>query len=184
MRLVFSLVLVFVFAGSAVAEDDSGQSLYQTSARWTTQSNSQMELKELKGKLVVLAMAYTSCPYSCPLTIALMKKIEARVPKSERGKVQYVLVSLDPDHDTPEAMDKFAKKSGFDPSHWTLLTGASDDVRELAVLLGIKYQNTTSGEINHTTLVALLDREGKVVARQEGLGGDGDALSRALLRSF
>ncbi len=53
-------------------------------------------------------------------------------------------------------------------------------VRTLSALLDIQYRDLPDGEMNHSSILTLLDRQGRVVARREGLGGTVDPLVEAL----
>ena len=99
----------------------------------------------------------------------------------------FVLVSLDPARDTPAQLAKFAASFRLDPAAWTLLTGDDEQVRELAALLGIRYRAEEDAQISHSNTYLVLDADGRMVHRQDGVGsGTGPALARirsALLQS-
>jgi protein SCO1/2 len=118
-------------------------------------------------------MAYTSCVYACPRIIAEMKRIEAALADADPERAPgFVLFSIDPARDTPARLADFADETGLDSARWTLLTGPDEQVLELSVLLGVKYRATESGDFAHSNLVTVLDREGVVRARIEGLDTD------------
>jgi protein SCO1/2 len=152
-------------------------SLYHVEAAWTSDAGTPAALAGLRGAPVVLAMGYTSCGYACPMIVQDMKKIASRLPEGTRA--HYVLVSMDPERDTPEALRAFrgAHDLGDD---WTLLTGSPGDVRTLAALLGVRYRPEAGGAIAHSNVITVLDRDGVVAAQQEGLGSDPSAAVAAL----
>ena len=68
----------------------------------------------LKGKWTIMYFGFTRCPDECPTTMYQIKKLvnilrEKDFPLDDK---QWVLVSIDPERDTPEEIDKYAK--GFD----------------------------------------------------------------------
>ena len=68
----------------------------------------------LKGKWTLMYFGFTRCPDECPTTMYQIKKLvnilrEKDFPLDDK---QWVLVSIDPERDTPEKIDKYAK--GFD----------------------------------------------------------------------
>jgi protein SCO1/2 len=89
-------------------------------------------------------------------------------------------VSIDPEHDTPEALRALARARGLDPSRWRLLGAPDDTVREVAAVLGIRYRRLADGSFNHSSVITLLDRAGVIQARVEGLGQPADALKESL----
>src|SRR5690349_4924186 len=69
-------------------------------------------LADFRGKAVVVFFGFTHCPDVCPTTLADM----AGVMKSlgpEAGRVQMVFITVDPERDTPQALDQYVH--AFDP---------------------------------------------------------------------
>lgn len=160
--------------------EPSDASLYQLAATWTNQDGDRIALDALHGQPVVLSMVFTNCTYACPMIVRDMKRIGAALPEEQRNEVQYVLVSLDPERDTPAALQRFATAHGLDSAAWTLLRGSARDVRLLAALLGIRYKQEADGQFSHTNLITILNPEGEIVFQQEGLQGDPASSARAL----
>ncbi|HBQ58498.1 MAG TPA: SCO family protein, partial [Balneolaceae bacterium] len=52
---------------------------------------------------------------------------------------------------------------------WHFITGKRTDIKMMATMLGVKYQQTSDGHFAHSNLVTVLDTEGKVAKRVEGL---------------
>ena len=44
------------------------------------------------------------------------------------------------------------------------------DLRSLAAVLGVKYRALADGEFNHTSVLVLLDADGRILARTETIG--------------
>jgi len=160
--------------------EPSNESLYFSDEMWTTQEGHSTPLAALQGRPVVLSMVFTHCSYACPMIVRDMKRIAAQMPEHAQGQVQYVLVSLDPERDTPAAMQRFAKSHGLDLNQWTLLRGEAEQVRMLAALLGVRYRQQADGQFAHTSLITVLNEHGEVVHQQKGLGADGSATAQAL----
>lgn len=155
--------------GSVMSVPTADESLYGVPMTWTNQNGNRMELASLAGRPVVLSMVFTNCSYACPLIIRDMKRIGAQLPDDERDAVHYVLVSLDPDRDTPEVLRRFADAYGLDLNCWTLLRGDGEQVRLLSALLGVRYRPQTDGQIAHTSLVTILDEAGEIIHQKKGL---------------
>jgi protein SCO1/2 len=147
-------------------------SVFQLPTKWKTQANQEISLAHFKGKVVVLAMIYTTCTFSCPRLVADMKRLESALPADEKKHVQLVLVSIDPEHDTPEVLTKFAQERKMPPSQWTLLQGTKDDVQEIAAVLGFKYKKITPVDFSHSNLLSVFDAEGVLAYQQEGIAAD------------
>ena len=146
----------------------SATSVYQVEGGWETDAGEPTTLSGLRGRPVALAMVYVDCGTACPLIVRDMKTIGQQA--GEVG-LQYVLVSLDPERDTPEHLRSFRAAHGLG-DEWTLLRGSDVDVQTLAAVLGVRYRADADGTIAHSNLITLLDAGGDVVAQQEGLGTD------------
>jgi len=147
----------------------SETSIYLMDTAWTNDAEGQVQLSDFRGRPVALSMVYTSCGHACPMIVSDMKKIAGGLP--ENGEVQYVLVSFDPDRDTPERLRDFREAHGLG-ENWTLLRSDDVDVRTLAALLDVRYRFEADGNNAHTNLITLLDAGGEIIGRQEGLGAD------------
>ena len=151
--------------------EPSAASLYGLTGRWMNQDGSARRLDDFEGNPVVLSMVFTHCSYACPLIVRDMKRIGAELPDDVRDRARFVLVSLDPERDTPEALRRFAEAHALDLDRWTLLRGEEEQVRLLATLLGVRYRQQADGQFAHTSLISILDEEGEIVQQQKGLSG-------------
>jgi protein SCO1/2 len=99
------------------------------------------------------------------MLIAQLQRIEHALPADVRSGTRVLLVSLDPDRDTPERLTELARRHGVDESRWRFTRTSESGVREIAALLGVSYRRLPDGQISHSPLIALLDRDGVVVER-------------------
>ena len=164
---------------SVAAAEPSDQSIYQLESRWQTQTGREVSLRTLGGKPQVLAMVYASCKNACPRIIADMKRIQADSEAKHKAGVRFVLVSIDPEVDTPQRLAALARKSQLD-GQWLLLRGKPDDVLELAALLGVRYRKISDRDYVHSNLITVLNAKGEIVQRQQGLGVEPAATLAAL----
>jgi protein SCO1 len=153
-------------------EEYSENSIYQLESIWKDQNGNKFTLGDLEGKPVILSMFFASCTYACPIIVNDMKKIEESLPSGEAGNYQFVLVSIDPERDTPEALKKFAQMKGLDLSRWTLLSGSKENIQELAALTGFKYKKEPDGSFSHSNMIMLINDEGEIVHQHLGLNQD------------
>ncbi len=158
----------------------SDRSLYQLESKWTSDVGREMTLGQLRGHAQVVGMFYTHCEYACPILVGQMKKLEAALPKSLQGKVDFLLISFDSERDTPAVLAQYRSKRGLGLEHWTLLHGGSDDVREVAALLGINYQSDARGHFAHSNTLTVLNAGGEIVWQQAGLDTAPEQIMAAL----
>jgi protein SCO1 len=146
------------------------KSIYNLESTWT----------KLQGKVQLVAMIYTGCAYACPRIIADLNIIEKALQKYNHEELGVVLVSMDPDRDTPAKLREFAANNHLDTDRWKLLTSPPDNILELAVLLNVKYKKQLNGDIGHSNIITVLNLQGEIVHQQEGLGAAPDETIKAV----
>ena len=144
-------------------------SIYQLPGSWTDQDNRIFSLNRLKGKVQVVAMVFTHCGYACPRIVEEMETIEDSLQPSDKKYVGFVLVTFDSERDTPSELRKFVVQKHLD-DRWELLHGNADQVRELSMLMDVKYQKLSDGNYSHSNTVVVLDKQGNIARHFDGLG--------------
>ncbi|HTL67832.1 MAG TPA: SCO family protein [Lacunisphaera sp.] len=163
----------------ASAATFSKESIYQLDGGFTDDQGRPFTLGQLRGRPVVLDLFFASCGYACPLTVTDMLAIQGRLPAALRGQATFVLVSFDPERDTPAALAKYREQRGLD-GQWVLLHGDDESVRELAALVGVKYRKEADGSFSHSNLLTILNAAGEIVHQRVGLQGGLDEAAAAL----
>lgn len=153
---------------------------YALKSKWRTQDGREITLDSLAGKVRVVTMGFTHCPYSCPRIVGDMQQIESALG-DEVGQAGFVFISIDPMRDTPARLAAFCQERNLNPNHWTLLSGDPESVRELAVAMDFKYQQVEK-DFAHSNLIVALDAHGTIVHRRESLGEDIEPTVTAIRR--
>lgn len=159
----------------SVLDDNEGitdASIFNLTSQWHTEEGESIQLKDLKGKTLVVVMIYTSCKAACPRLVADMRHIEADIPDGKLKDIQFVFVSIDPENDFPERLKAFAKENFMDEEHWTFLQGTKSGVREFANVLSVKYKEISPIDFSHSNIISVFDAQGELKFQQEGLGVD------------
>ena len=81
-----------------------------------------------------------------------------------------LLVTFDPARDDVKALKTVVTTRELDPERWTLARTDTASVRKIAATLGIQYRLLSDGEYNHTTVLVLLDAQGRIVGRTKKMG--------------
>lgn len=167
MKLFLVAVLVCLFPSfSTLAEDSSPVRLYDLSLDLETQNGTSIHLSSFAGKRLVISMFYTSCDYACPLLINNIKTLVRNLEK-DGGDVRVLLVSLDPQTDTPARLKDAATKHKLRAPKWTLARSSASDVENLAAVLGIKYKKNDTKTINHTSVITVVTPDGRFSEQRE-----------------
>ena len=163
---------------AAAAAPLPGDSVYQLDIALTNQDAHTSKLADLRGTPVLIAMFYTSCKYVCPLIVDSMRNVDKNLTPEERSHLRVVLVSFDPEHDSPQALKAVADERHLDLPRWTLDRTDAESVRKLAAVLGVQYRAIENGDFNHSTVISLLDKDGRIAARSSRTGElDADLLA-------
>lgn len=155
-----------------------GDSLYQLPVHFSTAGGDHLMLQHYRGEPVVVTMFYGTCKAACPLLIRAMTDTAASLPVADRDKVRFLMVTLDPERDTAEALQTLAREHGLAAPRFELARTDANGVRLLAASLGIRYRRLPDGNFSHSSILTALDGEGVPKARTERLvGADPDFVS-------
>ncbi|WP_417667082.1 SCO family protein [Pseudidiomarina sp.] len=162
-----------------VSQDDS---IYHLDGTWQSHTGETLTLADLQGQPVVISMIYGSCTTACPVLVNDARRVFEALPEQYQAHVKLVMVSFDQDRDTPAALAEYADKYGLGDDVWTFLHGDDNNIRALATLLGVRYRKRSDGDFDHSNLVTVLDTQGRIVQRTEGLNRPIDAAAAALIK--
>ncbi len=128
----------------------------------TDHEGAERKLSDFSGSTVLLFFGFTNCPDVCPLTLAsLARVIEAEGLSAE--DVRVLLVTVDPENDTPDRMKEYV---GYFGPAVTGLTGSPEQIQSVQADYGIyaRHVEGHDGEptMAHTTQVFGIDRAGKL----------------------
>jgi len=105
-------------------------------------------IDELKGKWSLLFFGYTFCPDICPTTLAQLRQIKSELPKEAVDQLQVILVSVDPNRDTPQQLKQYL---GYFDKDFKGLTAASvEDLQKLANAVSIPFIPADTSKPNYT----------------------------------
>ncbi|TBW36505.1 SCO family protein [Azotobacter chroococcum] len=113
----------------------------------TDQDGQAVALQSLTGKWSLVFFGYTFCPDICPTTLAQLRQLEGLLPPATRERLQVVMVSVDPQRDTPAQLKQYL--AFFDPDYRGL-TGELESIQQLASALGIPFIPGDTGRENYT----------------------------------
>lgn len=152
----------------------SDLSIYNLPSKWTTQNNQDIELKDLQGNVLVMVMIYTSCKAACPRLVADMRNIESRLPAAIKKNVKLVLVSIDPETDTPKRLKDFSVENKMESDQWLFLRSTEENTREFAAVLAVNYKKISPIDFSHSNIISVFNADGELAYQQEGLGVNSD----------
>ena len=172
--LLALFALVAAAGGVWIAQRTSDRAPQLTSGTWLPQprpvpdvslidqSGQPFTTQNLKGHPALIFFGFTHCPDVCPTTLARLAQVvkAANVPG-----LKVLLVSVDPERDTPELLERYVH--AFSPDFGGL-TGKPEEIQRLAKEFGVAIARVDMGggeyTVDHSAVVSLLNRRGQRVA--------------------
>lgn len=120
------------------------------------------KLTDFAGKVLVVFFGYTQCPDVCPTSLAELAQVNKALGP-DASRVQVVMISVDPERDTPDVMKQYV--TAFDPG-FIGLTGSPDQVKQAATSFKAYYAKVPSKDgkdysMDHSAPFYLLDGKGE-----------------------
>jgi protein SCO1/2 len=134
----------------------------------TSQDGAEVTLGDFRGKVVAVAFIYTSCPDVCPMLTDKMARVQDALGKDFGSKVAFLSITADPERDTPEVLKGYAEAFDANRAGWSFLTGEPAAVLDVAHRYGVAVRVAADGQVDHTLLTTLIDRQG--IMRVQYLG--------------
>lgn len=158
----------------AVAARGSGElpELWQApSFSLVDQHRRQVTLASLRGQPFVADFIYTQCTSACPMLTSKMVLLQRALAGQD---VRFVSFSVDPAHDTPQALAAYAAQWNEKETRWTLLATSDSSLADVAAGFRVVADRTRDPDnpIMHSNLFFLVDGEGRVRAVYSSIDGD------------
>lgn len=184
MKIAFIVAVVFLSGCSwmyQINKEDNKSITDMTELELTVphiefvnQFGEEMSTSDLKGQVWVTDMIFTRCPTVCGLMTPNMALLQEAVIE-EGLDVKFVSFSVDPEFDTPEILRKYGEGYGANFDYWTFVTGYSfEDIKKISndSFLSPLEPLEDSDDIIHGTAFFVIDEEGNIIRKYDGLNSD------------
>lgn len=138
----------------------------------TNHEGERFALEEARGGAVLIFFGFTYCPDVCPTTLAsLGAALDALGDDAER--VTILLVSVDPERDSPERLEEYLAGFSTLEGHVMGLTGTLDEISAVAADYGVFFEKEgvdggpppeTGYNVAHSSSIFLIDHHGALRA--------------------
>ena len=120
-------------------------------------------LADFRGRVVVMFFGFTHCPDVCPTTLAELA-VAVKKLGSDGDKVQVLLVTVDPERDTPQVLSQYV--TAFDP-RFLALRGTAEETARVAKEFKILYQKVAGARpdsytMDHSAGTYIFDTQGRL----------------------
>jgi protein SCO1/2 len=135
----------------------------------TDQAGRNVSLSQLAGKVLVSSFIYTSCPLPnyCFRLSNNLGRLQKRFAGRMGRDLALLSVTIDPVHDTPEVLARYAATWKADANSWHFLTGSEQEVKRVCRGFGVNFW-PDEGALTHSLHTIVIDRQGKLAANFEG----------------
>ncbi len=99
---------------------------------FTNQLGKKVSLSDAHGKILVVNFFFTRCPSICPKLTASMKRLQESFVKNP-DIVQFISISVDPEHDSVDVLRKYADKHKINHDTWWMVTGNKTEIYDFAI---------------------------------------------------
>lgn len=170
-------ITAILFAAAALLSGHAGSApldFYALPYTFTDDQARTVHLSEWRGKPLILTMEYSECRFMCTTTFSKLRSIQTAADQL-KIPIDFVIVSLDPKNDTPEAWRQYKKSREVDRSNWHMLTGTEAVTKEFSRLIGIKYWYMDE-HILHDFKIVRLNAQGQIEKEITDYSEDADYL--------
>lgn len=137
-----------------------------------------------KGRPTLIYFGFTYCPDFCPATLVALKHAYARLP-DHVAPPQTLLITIDPERDTPEALTTYVTNDAF-PENLVGLTGTEEEVAAAANAFLVQYERIETPDslaeytMDHTLLLYLMDEDWQLKTFFSEVESDPDYVAQCL----
>lgn len=123
---------------SVIVSEKNGKTVTDTvwhkvkNIRLTNQFGKTVSLDDLQGKILVVNFFFSRCPTICPGLAHSMKKLQSSFVKND-SIVQFISISVDPEHDSVPQLRKFADRFNANHDTWWFVTGDKNEIYDFAL---------------------------------------------------
>lgn len=174
-----------VGGGSSSEFDISAAEMEVPSFEFTNQNGQAYGTKQLAGQYWLANMIFTYCPSVCPTMTPNMQRLQTAM-QEDGIEMSFISFTVDPERDTPEHLLKYGTNVGADLKSWHFLTGYTQEEIAQFAEKGFKtlVQDVEDGEdIMHSTSFFLVDPEGNVVRKYDGLQANQELIIEDLIQT-
>ncbi len=170
---VRACILIVIWLVRALYADEltwPSNSIYSLPAlSLENQLGRQENIASWSGHPYLLGMFYGSCQMVCPIEIEAIKTFEDRFHAQGNPWIKVNLISFDSSHDQRTNLKQEADQHHLNSAWYQLWRVKQGDLGYLAGVLGVTWRALPGGGFKHNAVVALMDSQGRVVAKTTAL---------------
>jgi protein SCO1/2 len=133
--------------------------------KFTNELGQAVSLNDFRGQVLAITFFYTRCPLPdyCPRLSKNFQSASRKLAAMTNAPANwhFISFSFDPAFDSPAMLRAYGLSYGYDPAHWSFLTGPADKIAEFVHRSGVNYE-LEDGAFNHNFRTLILDARGRL----------------------
>jgi protein SCO1 len=126
----------------------------------TDQDGNPFVFQSWRRRAVLVTFGFTTCQDVCPILAANLAFIQQHLEEADQTSTGLLFITTDPEHDSPAVLRAYGAQLGADFSTWKFLTGSAQALGPVWRSFGVPVKRLGAGQVDHTTLTTIVDREG------------------------
>ncbi len=182
---VVALWLILMTGFVSGSTDEQGAGLYGGEELVLQSFDGPVTISQLHGKIVLLFFGFTSCPDVCPMTLSTVSRALSGLSAEERDQVATLFISVDPQKDTPELLNKY---TGYFHENIIGVTADHPVLKRFVAHYGATYEHREDEgsalgyAISHTPDILFVDRQGQLLDTRVGFPATIDDIKSKIRR--
>lgn len=171
MRKIILLLTLIILTAAACSSGEIDPSRFKGSLMpstipapdftLTNADGQEVQLSDYQDKIVLLYFGYTFCPDVCPSSLSDLKIVQNKLDENGE-KIQVIMVTVDPDRDTPEKLAEYVEH--FHPT-FLGLSGTKEEIDAAGEGYGVYYEKhegtaATGYLVDHTARIFVIEPDG------------------------
>ena len=161
---IAAAALGFLAALSAFAAPPAASGFWTVATNFTDDRGHPVHPSDFVGRRTVVTMAYAACRRTCSFTLKKLQSMQSQADERHE-RLEFVIVSFDPERDTPAEWARYRRHHGLERPNWHFLSGTRRSTRELADRIGIGDFWSYDDHVLHDFAAVVVDDQGHVERR-------------------
>jgi len=137
----------------------------------------------LLGRPLLFDFVYASCPGPCVVLTSRMAAVAKQLGHDLGATARIVSVTVDPEHDGPPELLRFARAQGADLDGWSFVTGRPEDIDTLMARFRLTREHGADGPLHHVLEIFLVGPDGHPLRQYVAARADPAAIADDVRRA-
>lgn len=147
----------------------------------TDQDGKTFSLDDLKGETVLVNFMFAGCTSICPVQTVGLRRVHNEMQLDpEKDRIKLLSISIAPMSDTPKHLKDFAERFEIDKPSWRFAVTNQAHTDELSEQFGVGVKPLEGDQLDHRSLLYLINHEGVMIQQYRGNVVDVERLKNEL----